>query len=72
MADALRRILYPSFVLTIVATLWAMGSAQAAADQAYNKTYWPPLKPELFQFSADRSTDERSPAVVLPVHDDDI
>jgi hypothetical protein len=53
MADLLRRILYPAFVVTIVGTLWAMGTAQAAADQAYNRTYWPPLTPELFHYAAD-------------------
>jgi hypothetical protein len=53
MADLLRRILYPAFVVTIVATLWAMGTAQAAADQAYNRTYWPPLTPELFHFTVE-------------------
>jgi hypothetical protein len=53
MADLLRRILYPAFVVTIVGTLWAMGTAQAAADQAYNRTYWPPLTPELFPSAAE-------------------
>jgi len=75
MTDALRRILYPTFVLTIVATLWAMGSAQAAADQAYNKTYWPPLNPQLFQYSEDpapASPAEPSSAVVVSFHDDEI
>jgi hypothetical protein len=50
MLDALRRILYPAFVLTIVATVWAMGHAQAMADQAYGHRSWPALNPELFHF----------------------
>ena len=75
MADALRRILYPSFVLTIIATLWAMGSAQAAADQAYNKTYWPPLDPQLFKYPEDpapAAAAEPLPAVVVSFYDDEI
>ena len=50
MTDALRRILYPAFVLTIIATVWAMGHAQAMAEQAYGRRSWPALHPELFQF----------------------
>ena len=65
MADLLRRILYPAFVLTIVATLWAMGTAQAAADQAYNRTYWPPLNPELFHHAAE-SPAQAPVTVILP------
>ena len=53
MTDLLRRILYPAFVLTIIATIWAMGDAQAKAQQAYDRTYWPPLNPELFQFAEE-------------------
>ena len=70
MSDALRRILYPSFVLTIVATLWVMGSAQAAADQAYNRTYWPPLNPQLFDF-ADEPDPARQRPVVIVARDED-
>ena len=51
MANAFRRILYPAFVLTIVATVWAMGHAQAMAEQAYGRKSWPALHPELFQFT---------------------
>ena len=65
MADVLRRILYPAFVVTIVGTLWAMGTAQAAADQAYNRRYWPPLNPELYDFAAE----PRDPPSVDPVPD---
>jgi hypothetical protein len=71
MADALRRILYPTFVLTIVATLWAMGSAQAATDQAYKQTYWPPLHPELFQFTQEAAAPARHPAVSVVSFDED-
>jgi hypothetical protein len=53
MADLLRRILYPAFVATIIATVWAVGHAQAMAEQAYNRRYWPvdalqgvPFEPE--------------------------
>jgi hypothetical protein len=69
MADALRRILYPSFVLTIIATLWAMGSAQAAADHAYNQTYWPALNPQLFRYSDERAPVQRSTDVVITLDD---
>jgi hypothetical protein len=53
MADLFRRLLYPAFVATIFVTLWAMGHAQALADQAYNRRSWPPLNPEMFQFAND-------------------
>ena len=49
MMDALRRILYPAFVATIIATLWAMGDAQAKADQAYNRRYWPAVDPATYR-----------------------
>ena len=42
MADLFRRILYPAFVATIIATIWALGHAQAMADRAYNRWYGPP------------------------------
>ena len=71
MTDALRRILYPTFVLTIVATLWAMGSAQAAADHAYKQTYWPPLHPELFQFTQEPAVPAERPAVLVVSFDED-
>ena len=73
MADVLRRILYPAFVVTIVGTLWAMGTAQAAADQAYNRTYWPPLTPELFHFAAEPpdSTSVADPAYQAALSPDD-
>jgi hypothetical protein len=45
--DAFRRFLWPTLVVTIVGTLWAMGHAQAMADQAYNRRYWPALNPDL-------------------------
>ena len=70
MADVVRRILYPTFVATIVATLWAMGSAQASVEQAYKQTYWPPLNPELFHF-ANEPTDRRAPPVVVTFDDDE-
>ena len=68
MADLLRRILYPAFVVTIVATLWAMGTAQAAADQAYNQTYWPPLNPELFHYAAESPA--QAPVTVILLDDE--
>ena len=52
MMDLVRRILYPAFVATIIATLWAMGHAQAMASQAYNRRYLPPVNPQMFQFEA--------------------
>ncbi len=52
-ADILRRILYPSFVATIIATVWALGHAQALADQADKRRYWPPVTPEMFHVDDD-------------------
>jgi hypothetical protein len=43
MTDALRRILYHGFVVTIIATLWAMGVAQAMSEQAYGHRRPPAL-----------------------------
>ena len=71
MADALRRILYPTFVLTIVATLWAMGSAQAATEQAYKQTYWPPIRPELFEFTNDGAAPVDGPTISTVSFDED-
>ena len=58
MVDVLRRLLYPAFVATIVATLWAMGHAQALAEQAYDRRSCPPDNPELFHFDEDAPTME--------------
>jgi hypothetical protein len=46
MADVLRRILYPVFVMTIVATIWTMGQAKAAGEAA-ERSYWAPLHPSI-------------------------
>jgi hypothetical protein len=65
MADALRRLLYPAFVATIFATLWAMGYANALAEQAYNRRSIPPENPELFHF-VDDAADTDATASLAP------
>ncbi len=70
MADVLRRILYPTFVATIIATLWAMGSAQASVDQAHNRTYWPALNPQLFHVAEEPADPGHAPTVVVSLDDE--
>ena len=58
MADTIRRILYHTLVLTIIATVWAMGHAKVLAEQAWGRKSWPPLNPELFQFDEQPAADD--------------
>ena len=71
MMDALRRILYPAFVATIIATLWAMGHAQAMSSQAYNRRYLPPANPQLFRFDEKLDAVESEPKASPAVYVDD-
>ena len=58
MADTIRRILYHTLALTIIATVWAMARAQALAEQAWGRKSWPPLNPELFKFDQSAADDD--------------
>jgi len=49
MIDAFRRILYPAFVMTVIATVWTMGWAKATVERA-ERGYLPPENPELFRW----------------------
>jgi len=57
MTDTFRRILYPTFVCTIIATVWTMGWAKATTDQVQGRRHWPAPHPHLVHFDdAARST----------------
>ncbi len=56
MGDFLRRILYPTFVAMIIATVWAMGHAQATEDRAYERRNWPAADPQMYHLADEAGT----------------